>query len=134
MQRLQAAERVQDNLRRRKSRRSSPLHLDASALALLRHSHGVSDWVITIDRHLGIEYFDSGRTSEEFGYLLDFSPATLQADRPRVMLSTRCDWELIGLVSPIFNRLGWPISQRQAEVVLETLRSLSGATRVPPHF
>jgi hypothetical protein len=102
------------------------LHLDASALALLRHSHGVSDWVITIDRHLGIEYFDSGRTSEEFGYLLDFSPATLQADRPRVMLSTRCDWELIGLVSPIFNRLGWPISQRQAEMVLETLRSLSG--------
>jgi hypothetical protein len=102
------------------------LHLDAPSLSLLKHSHEVSDWVVTIDRHLGVEYFDSGRTSDEFGYLLDFSPATLQADRPRVMLSTRCSWELAGLLRPIFERLGWPVSDCHSEVVLESLRSLSG--------
>lgn len=102
------------------------LHLDASSLALLKHSHEISDWVVTVDRHLGVEYFDSGRTSEEFGYLLDFSPATLQGDRPRVMLSTRCGWELAGLLKPIFDRLTWPLTKCRAEIVLEALRSLSG--------
>jgi hypothetical protein len=102
------------------------LHLDSGALSLLKHSHEVSDWVVTIDRHLGVEYFDSGRASEEFGYLLDFSPATLQADRPRAMLSTRSSWELSGLLQPVFDRLGWPLSRCRAEVVLESLRSLSG--------
>jgi hypothetical protein len=102
------------------------LHLDAPSLALLKHAHEVSDWVITFDRNLGVEYFDSGSRSDDFGYLLDFAPESFQSDLPRIMLTTRSTAELLVLMQPAFEEIGLSIDRCRAIVVLEALRSLSG--------
>ncbi len=102
------------------------LHLDAVGQALLKQIHDVSDWVLTVDRNLGIEYFDSPRTVRDGGYLLDFAPEYLQEDRPRVLLTTKSPIELSSLLSPMLERYGLSLEPGEEPMVLETLRSLSG--------
>jgi hypothetical protein len=102
------------------------LYLDAVGQSLIRQVHDVSDWVLTVDRNLGIEYFDSPRNVRDSGYLLDFAPEYLQEDRPRVLLTTRSSIELSSLLFPMLERLGLALSPGEEPMVLETLRSLSG--------
>ncbi len=102
------------------------LQLDAEAQALLRQVHEVSDRVITIDRHLGVDFFDTPTAGEETGYLLDFAPEFLQEERQRVVLTTRNTKEIECLLSPTL--LGYGVELRPGDevMVLEGLRSLSG--------
>lgn len=102
------------------------LQLDPAAQALLKQVHEVSDWVLTLDRNLGLDYFDSPASSREAGYLLDFAPEYLQEDRQRILLTTRSHVELENLVRPIMNRYGLAMESGDEVLVLETLRSLSG--------
>lgn len=102
------------------------LQLDPAAQSLLKQVHEVSDWVLTLDRNLGLDYFDSPSSSREAGYLLDFAPEYLQEDRQRILLTTRSHVELENLVRPIMNRYGLNMERGDEVLVLETLRSLSG--------
>ncbi|MFO0570174.1 MAG: hypothetical protein U0263_31310 [Polyangiaceae bacterium] len=102
------------------------LQLDSVAQSLLKQVHEVSDWVLTLDRNLGLDYFDSPSSSREAGYLLDFAPEYLQEDRQRILLTTRSHVELESLVRPIMNRYGLAMEPGDEILVLETLRSLSG--------
>jgi len=102
------------------------LQLDPAAQSLLKQVHEVSDWVLTLDRNLGLDYFDSPSSSREAGYLLDFAPEYLQEDRQRILLTTRSHVELETLVRPIMNRYGLAMEAGDEVLVLETLRSLSG--------
>lgn len=102
------------------------LHLEPQAQALLKHVHDVSDWVLTVDRNLGLDYFDSVSSARECGYLLDFAPEFLQEDRHRILLTTRSTLELQALVKPNFDRYGLVWEPGDELVALESLRSLSG--------
>lgn len=102
------------------------LQLDPAGQALLKQVHEVSDWVLTLDRNLGLDYFDSPASAHEAGYLLDFAPEYLQEDRQRILLTTRSHVELENLVRPIMTRYGLPVEPGDEVLVLETLRSLSG--------
>ena len=102
------------------------LHLDGPSTAVLKLAHDFSDWVITVDRSLGVDYFDSGMPSEDLGYLLDYAPETLQADLPQIMLTTRSTAELIGFLGPAFEELGIHLLEHNSVIVLRALRSLSG--------
>lgn len=102
------------------------LQLDADAQGLLRQVHEVSDRVITIDRHLGVDFFDTPSAGEEAGYLLDFAPEFLQEERQRIVLTTRNTQELEGVLSPMLNGYGIHLRPGDEVVVLEGLRSLSG--------
>src|SRR4029434_1148424 len=102
------------------------LQLDPSAQSLLKQVHEVSDWVLTLDRNLGLDYFDSPSSAREAGYLLDFAPEYLQEDRQRILLTTRSHVELENLVKPIMSMYGLPMEAGDEILVLETLRSLSG--------
>jgi hypothetical protein len=102
------------------------LQLDPAAQALLKQVHEVSDWVLTVDRNLGLDYFDSPASSRESGYLLDFAPEYLQEDRQRILLTTRSHAELDNIVRPIMNRYGLAMEPGDEVLVIETLRSLSG--------
>jgi len=102
------------------------LQLDPAAQALLKQVHEVSDWVLTLDRNLGLDFFDSPSSSREAGYLLDFAPEYLQEDRQRILLTTRSHVELENLVKPIMSMYGLPMESGDEILVLETLRSLSG--------
>lgn len=102
------------------------LQLDPAAQSLLKQVHEISDWVLTLDRNLGLDYFDSPASSRESAYLLDFAPEYLQEDRQRMLLTTRSHIELENLVRPIVNRYGLGMEKGDEVLVLETLRSLSG--------
>src|SRR5262249_44251596 len=102
------------------------LQLDPAAQALLKQVHEVSDWVLTLDRNLGLDYFDSPSSAREAGYLLDFAPEYLQEDRQRILLTTRSHVELENLVRPIMKRYGLALEANDEVLVLEALRSLSG--------
>lgn len=102
------------------------LQLDNQAQALLRQVHDVSDRVITIDRHLGIEFFDAPAAGEEVGYLLDFAPEFLQEDRQRIVLTTRNVKEIEGVLSPMLTQYGIQMRSGDELMVLDGLRSLSG--------
>ncbi len=102
------------------------LELDPAAQSLLKLVHEMSDWVLTLDRNLGLDYFDSPTSSREGGYLLDFAPEFLQGDRQRILLTTRSNVELENIVRPLMDRYGLAMERGDEVLVLETLRSLSG--------
>lgn len=102
------------------------LQLDAEAQGLLRQVHDVSDRVITIDRHLGVDFFDTPTAGEEAGYLLDFAPEFLQEERQRIVLTTRNTKEIEGILSPMLQGYGINLRPGDEVMVLEGLRSLSG--------
>lgn len=102
------------------------LQLDSAGQALLKQVHEVSDWVLTIDRNLGLDYFDSPASSRESGYLLDFAPEYLHEDRQRILLTTRSAIEIQKLIQPVMEQYGLPMGPGDELLILETLRSLSG--------
>jgi hypothetical protein len=102
------------------------IQLDAEAQGLLRQVHEVSDRVITIDRHLGVDFFDTPSAGEDAGYLLDFAPEFLQEERQRIVLTTRNTQEIEGILSPTLKGYGIDLRSGDEIMVLEGLRSLSG--------
>jgi DNA phosphorothioation-dependent restriction protein DptH len=102
------------------------LRLDSLDQGLLRAIHDVSDQVLTVDRNLGLDYFDSTSDKVEAGYLLDFSPGFVRGDGERLLLTTRCTEELVALVQPVVRLAGIELPPEREQFVLETLRSISG--------
>jgi DNA phosphorothioation-dependent restriction protein DptH len=91
--------------------------------------HQYSDWVLTLDRNLGLEYFDgfnSPASTDQPIYLLDHTPEYLTSDGERLLLTTRSTSEIIRLVQPSLQAFHIPFGQGQEELFLNTLRSLSG--------
>lgn len=102
------------------------LSLSADERAMLHQVHDVSDWVLTIDRNLGIEFFDHRRHSTRPDYLIDHSPDMANAMSHRLAITSRSVAELESLLVPILGEYGLPNSGRHALVMLDQLRSLSG--------
>jgi len=93
--------------------------------ALIRQVHDASTWVLTIDRNLGLDFFDRPSASEDAGYLLDFTPEYVQEDRQRLLLTTKSDEELEALVRGLLEP-ALEVHPGAEATVLEALRSLSG--------
>ncbi|MBR8174284.1 hypothetical protein KDX27_42245 [Burkholderia cenocepacia] len=102
------------------------LSLSADERAMLHQVHEVSDWVLTIDRNLGIEFFDHRRHSTRPDYLIDHSPDMANAMGHRLAITSRSVTELESLLVPILGEYGLPNTGRHALVMLDQLRSLSG--------
>ena len=102
------------------------LSLSANERAILHQVHEVSDWVITIDRNLGIEFFDHRRHATRPDYLIDHSPDMANAMSHRLAITSRSVAELESLLVPILGEYGLPNTGRHALVMLDQLRSLSG--------
>lgn len=104
------------------------LELTIDGQNLLYEIHRTSDWVLTLDRHLGIDYFDSAVDPDAPGapaILLDFSPEFPASDQAVLMLTTQVGSEIDQLVAPALQRLGLDLPGSGRKVV-EWLRSLSG--------
>jgi len=102
------------------------LSLSADERALLHQVHEVSDWVLTIDRNLGIEFFDHRRHPTRPDYLIDHSPDMASAMGHRLAITSRSVTELEALLIPILSEYGLANSSKHALVLLDQLRSLSG--------
>lgn len=102
------------------------LSLSADERAMLHQVHEVSDWVLTIDRNLGIEFFDHRRHATRPDYLIDHSPDMANSMSHRLAITSRSVAELESLLVPILVDYGLPSTGKHAMVMLDQLRSLSG--------
>jgi hypothetical protein len=102
------------------------LALDATERALLHQVHEVSDWVLTLDRNMGIEFFDHGGRRDRPDYLIDHTPAVGASVGHRLTITSRSVAELEAMLAPVLDEYGLPADGSHAVAVLDQLRSLSG--------
>jgi hypothetical protein len=102
------------------------LDLDADQRALIYSVHDVSDWVFTIDRNMGIEFFDHGGRKDRPDYLIDFVPSSASGQGHRLIISSRSIAELEAMVRPVLKQYGLDAVGRHAAKILDQLRALSG--------
>lgn len=102
------------------------LSLDTKDRALIFRVHEVSDWVITIDRNMGIEFFDHGGLSNRPDYLIDHSPEQTSNLGHRLVITSRSTAELEAMVRPVLDSYQLPSSEPYAKAILDQVRSLSG--------
>ena len=102
------------------------LELDADERALISEIHDLSDWVFTVDRNMGIEFFDHGGRRDRPDYLIDYTPATVPEHGHTLVISSRSLSELEAILRPVLRQYGLDAEGRHAIVILEQLRSLSG--------
>ncbi len=102
------------------------LALSADDRVLLHQVHEVSDWVLTMDRNLGIEFFDHGGTKKHRpDYLIDHSP-DMTGSGHRLVITSRSVTELEAMLKPVLAAYNLNTSGAHAVAVLDQLRSLSG--------
>lgn len=94
----------------------------------LRTLHRLCDWVVTLDRNAGIEYFDSPRENPEVyeAYVIDCVPEREDLGCLPLITSTANLKEVRGLVDRALEQMGLSHSRRNAEFLLEHLKALSG--------
>jgi hypothetical protein len=100
--------------------------LDADQRALLHSLHEVSDWVFTIDRHFGIEFFDhSGKRGRPL-YLVDYVPGVVSSSGHQLVISSRSTSELRTSLRQSLGAYGVEATDEHATLMINALRSLSG--------
>lgn len=94
----------------------------------LRELHRLCDWVITLDRNAGIEYFDSPRDNRDVyeAYVIDCVPEREDLGCLQLITSTSNLDEVRNLLDGALDRMGLSRSRRNAEFLLEHLKALSG--------
>jgi hypothetical protein len=101
------------------------LSLDADDRALLHDVHRMSDWVVTVDRTLGAEYFDHGRRNRA-EYVIDYTASSTAGMSSHVVVSSRSVDELRALLEPVLADRRLRIEQRHVRTFFDQLRELSG--------
>ena len=94
----------------------------------IRELHRLCDWVVTLDRNAGIEYFDSPRDNPDIyeAYVIDCVPEREDLGCLQLITSTSNVEEVHDLLDGALVRMGLSRTRRNAEFLLEHLKSLSG--------
>ena len=94
----------------------------------LRELHRLCDWVITLDRNAGIEYFDSPRDNKDIydAYVIDCVPEREDLGCLQLITSTSNLEEVRNLLDGALDQMGLSHSRRNAEFLMEHLKALSG--------
>jgi len=93
--------------------------------ALLHQVHDASDWVFTVDRALGIEFFDHGGESGRPEYLIDHSPDLTSNSGRRLVITSRSVTEVRALFERVLDDYGLSGFRDRAPAILSQLRGLS---------
>lgn len=102
------------------------LALDNEDRTILYQVHEVSDWVFTLDRNMGIEFFDHGGLRGRPDYLIDHSPDVAGTLGHRLTITSRSIEELEAMLCPVLEQYRLKAEGRHAAAVLDQLRALSG--------
>lgn len=102
------------------------LSLNVEDGTLLHQAHRSSDWVITADRTLGVEYFDSPGSERRPDYIIDFDADGAEGLGHHIVISSRSADELRSLLSPMIAQHGFQIGPRHTATFFDQLRLLSG--------
>ncbi len=104
----------------------SSLVLGPKEKALLHQVHEASDWVFTIDRSMGVEFFDHRPGSGRQEYLIDHSPDFTANSGRRVVITSRSHTEVRRLFEAVLCEHGMEKQVSKAAALLSELRILSG--------
>ena len=101
----------------------------------LRDLHRLCDWVVTLDRNAGIEYFDSPKDNRSVydAYVIDCVPEREDLGCLQLITSTANLDEVRNLLDGALDQMGLSRSRRNAEFLLEHLKALSGRFAIRPH-
>ncbi|TXC95218.1 ATP-binding protein [Streptomyces sp. ISID311] len=102
------------------------LSLDTGARDLLYQAHRSGDWVVTIDRTLGVEYFDNAGRHGRPEYVIDYSPSQGSGLGHQIMVSSNSIDELRTLLGPTAEQHGLDVEERHLNTFFDQLRLLSG--------
>ena len=94
----------------------------------LAELHRLCDWVVTLDRNAGIEYFDSPQDNREIydAYVIDCVPEREDLGCLQLITSTANFDEVRNLLDGALDQMGLSHSLRNAEFLLKHLKALSG--------
>lgn len=103
------------------------LFINDTQRTLLYQIHKYSDWVITIDENMGVEFFDAPGDEDCIPYLLDYSPGS-GIEKAPLFVTTRPASEIMGLFLSLLTKLGLLRHEDTSSIFrfLEILRSVSG--------
>lgn len=95
---------------------------------LLASLHRLCDWVVTIDRHAGVEYFDSPRElpNQYEHYLIDCVPERDDLGFLQLITSTSSLDEVVRLLDSALGEMGLSASPRNCSFLLGALKAVSG--------
>jgi DNA phosphorothioation-dependent restriction protein DptH len=102
------------------------LSLTTAQRELIHYVHEVSDWVLTIDRNIGIEFFDHGWQDERPEYLIDYIPGSSAGSGYRLITTSRVLLELKSTLQPVLAKHLLTAGNRETSLILNQLRALSG--------
>ncbi|MFI6004783.1 hypothetical protein ACIA98_30985 [Streptomyces sp. NPDC051366] len=102
------------------------LALDTDDRALLYQAHETGDWVVTIDRTLGLEYFDHAGQHGRPEYVIDYAPSAGSGLGYQIMVSSNSVEELRTLLGPTARQHGLDVEERHLDTFFDQLRLLSG--------
>jgi len=104
------------------------LELEKQDRHILTQIHNKSDWVFTIDRNFGIEYFDNPEDSNPNlkSYLIDYTPEFMDGIGHRLIVSTGWLDEIEKLIEDGLNKINIPTSSFRAVKILDIVKSVSG--------
>lgn len=100
--------------------------LQASDIARLRSLHSRADWIITVDRFLGLDlYEDSADAGLGSSYILDYAPEFVEGLAERLTVTTGHRGELLRVLEQAMTQLG--LARFGSEtLVLNNLTMVSG--------
>ena len=102
------------------------LGLNVAQRELIYEVHQISDWVFTIDRNMGIEFFDHGGRKNRPDYLIDYVPGASSQATHNLIISSCSNDELEAMLTPVLLEHGLSADSEQSVQILANLRSLSG--------
>jgi DNA helicase HerA-like ATPase len=104
------------------------LELNKQDKHILSQIHEHSDWVFTVDRNFGIEYFDnpSGINPYLKSYLIDYTPEFMDGVGHRLIVSTGWVNEIEKLIEDGLQKIHIPTSSFRAIKILDIIKSISG--------
>ncbi len=95
---------------------------------MLEKVHQLSDWVITIDRNAGIEYFDAPRDEPSIyeTFVIDCVPERDDLGSLQMITSTTRTDEIRELLDEMLEQMSLSASRRNCEFLVRHLKALSG--------
>jgi DNA phosphorothioation-dependent restriction protein DptH len=95
---------------------------------MLAALHRLCDWVVTVDRHAGVEYFDSPRDLPRLyeAYLIDCVPERDDLGFLQLITSTSSLDEIVRLLDTALGEMGLSASPRNCTFLLDALKAVSG--------
>jgi DNA phosphorothioation-dependent restriction protein DptH len=102
--------------------------LKAEQLDFVRRLHELSDWVVSVDRNAGIEYFDAPKDVSDVydTYVIDCVPERQDLDSLQLITSTAKIDEVLQLLEESLDEMALSRSPRNGRFLLANLKAISG--------